>query len=81
MKVRGSKQLLGPSGHILSMKGERKFVAPFTRRFLYLPASDFRNRTSPSSQFGGNILNLLDRSNVKDHVNQILGSLAALKVL
>jgi hypothetical protein len=81
MKVPRFQAVTGPSGHVLSMKGERKFVAPFTRSFLYLLASDSRNRTSPSSQLGGDILTLLDRSNVKDHVKQILGSLAALRLL
>lgn len=63
------------------MKGERKFVVPLPGPFLYLLASDFRDRTSPPSQVGGNNLDLLDSSKVKDHVKQISGSLAALKVL
>jgi len=53
---------------------------PFARHLPYLPASDFWNRTSPPSQVGGNNLDLLDSSKVKDHVKQVLGSLAALKV-
>jgi hypothetical protein len=71
----------GPSGHVLSMKGERNFVAPLPGPFYIFRPVISGTEPVHLSQVGGNILDLLDSSKAKGHVKQISGSLAALKAL